>query len=139
MVHIQARILSASDEELWTTESNKVTIPGRPVALKLVGANLAVVVQFTPYQRPGDQWMLVAQGQLWFETAQRGGLRYETTLQTIPVKLGEQVYYFPLGSNRPGGGDYIEICLELRPYTDETEDTAHKEKPGEDHENETQH
>ena len=119
-MRILARILSESDEEIWRTEYGKHTIPGRPVALRLVGANLAVVVQFTPYLRPDEQWVLVAQGQLWLENS-KNGLRYETTLQTIPVKLGEQVYYFPLGSNRPGGGDYIEISVELTPYSGEAE------------------
>jgi hypothetical protein len=132
-MRILARILSESDEEIWKTEYDKHTIPGRPVALRLVGTNIAVAVQFTPYLRPDNQWVLVAQGRLWLENSSKG-LRYETTLQTIPVKLGEQVYYFPLGSNRPEGGDYIEISVELSPYTGDSEaekpeKTDKQEKP----------
>ena len=127
-VRILARILSAADEELWAAECDKVTIPGRPVALRLIGTNLAVVVQFTPYSRGDKRWVLVAQGQIWLEDGENG-LRYETTLQTIPVKIGEQVYYFPLGSNRADGGDTIELCLELRPYHDKKgQDDEEQEK-----------
>ena len=119
LVKILARVLSASDEELWKTECDKLTITGRPVSLKLVGANLAALVQFTPYLRRGVEWVLVAQGQIWIEKSETG-IRYETNLKTIPVKIGEKISYFPIGASGRGG-DYIEIRLELVPYKAGTE------------------
>ncbi|MDR0527627.1 MAG: hypothetical protein LBG79_07435 [Spirochaetaceae bacterium] len=118
-MRLLARILSNDNTELWTNGYDKITIPGRPVSIKLLGNNVIVLVQFTPYLR-GESWVLVAQGQVWLQNESQG-LRYETTLQTIPVKFGESVYYFPLGAKDSNGGDYIEIKIELQPYIhDET-------------------
>lgn len=114
----EARVLSPADEEIWKTEFDKLTIPGRPVAFKLVGKNLAMLIYFTPYLRRNKQWVLVAQGQIWLESIEKK-LAYETTLQTLPVKLGEPVLYFPLGADRTGSDDSIEIRLELTPYTEQ--------------------
>lgn len=114
-MRILARILSDAGEEIWKDEYDKITIPGRPVMLKLVGANIAVVVQLTAYRPHGsNNWVLVAQGQIWSENHQ-GSISYETAIQTISIKHGEKVYYFPLGSTRTDG-DCIEICIELNPY-----------------------
>ena len=37
--------------EIWNSSSSKVTIPGRSVGLKIVGDNVVVTVNFTPYLR----------------------------------------------------------------------------------------
>ncbi|MDR2103938.1 MAG: hypothetical protein LBP42_07545, partial [Treponema sp.] len=45
--------------------------------------------------------------------------RYQTTIQTIYLEFGEQIYFFPLGSVDTENDAYIEIQLELNPYADE--------------------
>ncbi|MDR2509997.1 MAG: hypothetical protein LBC77_05060 [Spirochaetaceae bacterium] len=127
-VKVEARVLSSDDEEVWKTESTKVTIQGRPVAIKLMGKNIAVIALFTPYIRRDGQWSLVAQGQIWLENEKKE-LRYETTIQTLRVKPGEVVYYYPIGSQRSGSGDYIEICLELLPWAESEPSSAEAPKP----------
>jgi hypothetical protein len=87
------------------------------VGLKLVGSNVVVQVQFTPYPNfsaPGNA-VLVAQVQIWINIPDEG-IRYQTTMQTIPLKYGEQIYFFPLGSMSTQDDARIEIQLELRPY-----------------------
>jgi hypothetical protein len=49
-------------------------------------------------------------------------MRYQTTLQTIPIEFGEQVYFYPLGSVAEPEEARIEIQLELLPYRGEKED-----------------
>lgn len=117
---LKSRILSENDNELWINEAGKTTTPGHPITIKLMGNNVAMLVQFTPYLRSGEQWVLVAQGQIWLRR-EANRIHYETTLQTIPIKLDEPVYYFPLGSKNSGGGDYIEICVEISPLVIETD------------------
>ena len=123
VLDIVARVVERDQEEVWNSSNSKVTIPGRPVGIKLVGANVVVAVQFTPYLRRSGPNFLVAQGQIWVEVPGQG-IHYQTTIQTIPLDFGEPIFFFPLGSvaSRREGGEgsgenpYIEIQLELHPY-----------------------
>jgi nucleoid-associated protein YgaU len=123
VLNIVARVMERDEEEVWNSQNSKITIPGQPVGIKLVGANVVVAVQFTPYLRPNGPNVLVAQGQIWVEIPGQG-IHYQTTMQTIPLEFGERIFFFPLGSvnarsgaaGEAGENPYIEIQLELRPY-----------------------
>ncbi|MDR1058420.1 MAG: hypothetical protein LBL43_02625 [Treponema sp.] len=117
VMNIVARIVERDEEEIWNSNNSKVTLLGRPVSLKLIGENIVVYVQFTPYQQGNGRSFLVAQGQIWINVPNEG-VRYQTTLQSIPLEFGEQIYFFPLGKVRSRNEAYIEIQLELRPYTE---------------------
>jgi hypothetical protein len=115
VLDIVSRVVERNQEEIWNSTDSRVTIPGRPVSLKLVGGNVVVVVQFTPYFGANGSAILVAQGQIWVNVPDEG-IRYQTTLQTIPLEYGEQIYFFPLGGGNFQDEARIEIQLELRPY-----------------------
>jgi len=119
VMRIVSRIIEHDQQVVWNAENARVTIPGRPVGLKLVGANLLVAVQFTPFLRTNGRSVLVAQGQIWINIPDEG-MRYHTTMQTIPLELGEQIYFFPLGSMGTNDEASIEIQLVLEPYADVT-------------------
>lgn len=113
---ISARLVEQGQTMLWYESHRKETLLGRPVRMKLVGANVIVSVQFTPYLRRTRNF-LVAQGEIWMDIPDQG-LRYHTTMQTIPVVFGEPVYFFPLGSIE-NNDIRIEIILtieSLHPY-----------------------
>ncbi|MDR2095569.1 MAG: hypothetical protein LBP76_08630 [Treponema sp.] len=116
VLNIVARVVEQDQQEIWNSFNSKVTIPGRPVGLKLVGANIVIAVQFTPYLKPNGNNVLVAQGQIWVNVPNKG-IHYQTTMQTIPLEFGEQIYFFPLGRFDSQGEARIEIQLELHPYT----------------------
>jgi hypothetical protein len=86
----------------------------------MVGANVVMALQFTPFFRPGGNNVLVAQGQIWVNVADEG-MRYQTTLQTIPIEFGEPIFFFPLGSPASPEDARIELQLEIRPYGDRRE------------------
>jgi hypothetical protein len=117
VMDISARIVEQNQTVIWNESHQKTTIPGRPVGIKLVGANLVVVAQFTPYIRRGLQKFLVAQGQIWMEIPNQG-MRYHTSMQTIPLEFGEPVYFFPLGPRKDEDAACIEVMLTLHPYED---------------------
>jgi hypothetical protein len=123
VLHIIARVVEKDQHEIWNSSNSKVTIPGRPVGLKLVGANIVVAVQFTPYLREDGNNVLVAQGQIWMDIPDQG-IRYQTTLQTISLAFGEQIYFFPLGSVNSDDEAYIEIQLALSPYSEYAPENA---------------
>ncbi|MDR2257910.1 MAG: hypothetical protein LBE14_02035 [Treponema sp.] len=116
VLEIVARVVEQNQREVWNSVNSKVTIPGRPVGLKLVGANVVVAVQFTPYLRRNGRNVLVAQCQIWVDVPNEG-MSYQTTMQAIPLDFGEQIYFFPLGSVDSQNDARIEILLELKPYT----------------------
>ena len=115
VVRIIPRIVEDNEEVVWNSEITRVTLPGRPVGLKLEGSNLVAVVQFIPFLRPNGRHLLVIQGQIWINIPDEG-ISYHTTMQTIPLEFSEQVYFFPLGSMKTVDAPSIEIQLVLEPY-----------------------
>jgi len=116
VVTMVSRIVEQNEEVLWNSETSSVTIPGRPVGLKLVGSNLVAAVQFTPFLRPNGRHVLVTLGQIWINVPNEG-MSYHTTMQTIPLEFSEQVYFFPLGSIKDPDAPSIEIQLVMEPFS----------------------
>ena len=118
ILEINARIIE-QNETIWTESHRKPTIPGRPVGIKLVGSNIVVAAHFTPYiRRRAAQKFLVAQGQVWMDIPGQG-IRYHTSMQTIPLEFGEPIYFFPLGPTTDSSAASIEVMLIMHPYAEE--------------------
>jgi len=98
-IDIDARVLEEKKEVIWEETTQKITMPGSPVGVKLVGSNVIVSVQFTPFIRRQSQNVLVAQGQIWIDDPSKGW-SYYTYIQTIPMVFGEPIYFFPLGASQ---------------------------------------
>lgn len=118
-LNITAKVLPPGHQPVWNSASKKVTIPGRSVAVRLVGENIRVEAVFTPYQEENGNMLLLAQGQVWFSEVQGEKTRYLTTFQSIPVSWGEKILFFPLGV-ASGLGDQktftIRLEVEILPY-----------------------
>lgn len=110
------RVLEKGDIEAWNSDTYKVTLPGHPIGLKIVGENVAVFVQFTPYPRRNGRGALVAQGQIFTETPD-GGVQCRTVMQTVPLQYDEQLFFFPLGPGESDDEAHIEIQIEMNRYT----------------------
>jgi hypothetical protein len=119
VLNVVSRLVEANQQVVWDQANSKVTLPGVPVRLKLVGANLVVVTQFTLYREKNGRMLLVTQGQIVVDVPNQG-MSYHTTIETIPLKFGEQIYFFPLGRANPPEEPRIEIQVTLEPYTPET-------------------
>ncbi|MDR1467703.1 MAG: hypothetical protein LBT00_00260 [Spirochaetaceae bacterium] len=128
---IEARVVEAEDEVAWQAADSKVTISGRPVSLKLAGDNIVVALQFTPYIRfqngSPPEGYLVVQGQIWVNKND-GGMHYQGVMQSVPVSMGEKIYFLPLGPKKSRDESSIEILFELRPYSEIAENAP---KPAE--------
>lgn len=129
VLDIAARVIEQDKVEIWNESHQRITLPGRPVDLKLVGSNVVVAVQFIPYLRRRGQSMLVAQGQIWLDIPNRG-IRCQTTMQAIPINFEEPIYFFPLGPAEQGEDARIEIKLTMHPYKSRaTDDESHAAQP----------
>jgi len=96
-IEIVSRVLEDGQRVAWSETNRAVSLPGVPVGIQLVGSNVVVAAQFTPYTRR-DGNVLVAQGQIWVAD-EVNGVTYYTSMQTIPVEFGEPIYFYPLGSS----------------------------------------
>jgi hypothetical protein len=120
-LQITAKVLPPDQQPVWNSQSKKLTIPGRSVAVRLVGDNIRIDVVFTPYQEESGTLLLVAQGQVWFSEAPDAKTTYLTTIQSIPVSWGEKVLFFPLGfsSELSHASTFnIQLEVEIYPYKD---------------------
>ena len=115
VLEINARVVEQNQIVVWDESHRKATFPGRPVGIRLVGSNVVVAAQFTPYIHRRTQNILVAQGQIWMEVPGQG-IRYFTSMQTIPLEFDEPIYFFPLGSARESDSPSIEVMLTMHPY-----------------------
>ena len=116
-LEITATVLPPDEQPVWNSQSKKLTIPGRSVAVRLVGDNIRIDVVFTPYQEESGHLLLVAQGQVWFSEAADARTTYLTTIQSVPVSWGEKVLFFPLGfSNEFAEAATFNIQLEVEIY-----------------------
>jgi len=116
VLDIDARVLENEHDIIWSESHKKITIPGTPVGIQLLGANLVVAVQFTPFiRRHGN--VLVAQVQIGINNPDEG-VSYYTSIQTIPIEFDEPVYFFPLGQAE--GSSLIEILLTVNPFIEDT-------------------
>ena len=116
-LNITAKVLPPDEAPEWNSESRQVTIPGRSVAVRLVGDNIRVDAVFTPVEQEDGTLLLVAQGQIWLKGASE--TKYLTTFQSIPVDLGEKVLFFPLGFSGALASRStftLQIEVEIFPY-----------------------
>ena len=113
VLDINAKVLE-HEQVVWNETHQKITIPGTPVGIQLVGSNLVLAVQFTPFLRRHGH-VLVAQVQIGINDP-AAGVNYYTSIQTIPVEFNEPVYFFPLGQS--GEASSIEITITINPHRD---------------------
>jgi len=95
-IEVESRVLGPGKVVFWSNTNSQVIISGNPMGVQLEGSNVIVSVQFTPFiNRDGN--VLVAQGHFWIADS-NGTVTYYTSVQTIPMILGQKIYYYPLGS-----------------------------------------
>jgi len=129
VLDINSRVLEDGKKVAWSETNRKTSISGIPVGVQLVGSNIVVVVQFTPYIRR-DGNVLVVQGQVWIADPEKG-VTYFTSIQTVPMELGEPVYFFPLGASQ-NLNPSIEIIITVNPYNRPGVSTRVDTNPGND-------
>ncbi|MCF7927678.1 MAG: hypothetical protein K9L68_01195 [Spirochaetales bacterium] len=132
-LRITASILQKDSEVSWNAEKLDVTLSGKPVNIKLLGTNVKIIAEFTPYNQDENSVLLIAQGQVWVGSSPGEEVKYISTIKSIPVDLGERIYFFPLGRHAKGksGSSVIQLEVQVLPYEaegDEVENTSESSK-----------
>ncbi|HEB11837.1 MAG TPA: hypothetical protein ENI06_11565 [Spirochaetales bacterium] len=124
-LNIIARVLPLGTEQEWNMRSSKLTIPGRSIAVKLLGENIRIFVVLTPYWQENGKLLLVAQGEVLISEMAESEVKYLSTVKSIPISLGEKVLFFPLGVSRELRKSFnIELEIEILSYKDLLEKSA---------------
>jgi len=113
VLHITTKI-EENNQELGSAFNSKVTIPGRPVGIKLMGGNCVIEIRFVLNPQK-DKYVLLTQSQIWIGTSDKG-MSYKTTSHSIPIDFGERILFFPLGSTPDPGNPHIELLLTMYRY-----------------------
>lgn len=116
VLHIITKV-EQSNKKVWTATNSKATIPGRPVNIKLVGENIVIEIQFTPFLRQG-KYTLVAQSQIWIDIPEKG-VSYKTVSHSMAIDFKEPIVILPLGSDRASDNPNIELHLTMYRYGEE--------------------
>lgn len=119
-VQVAARVVPSDEQPIWNAESRKLTLPGRPIKVRLDGENARIDLICTPYMQDSGEVLLLAQGQVWLSQSPESEVKYFNTFYSIPVTFGETVLFFPLGvssSAAAGDGSFnIELEIKVVPY-----------------------
>lgn len=117
---------------VWTTSARRYTVTGAPVAIRLSGGGLVIVVQVTPYDHGKDGLVVVAQGQVWTRSPD-GRISYHSAFESLNVAFGEPLYFFPLGI-KPDGSTALKVEIAIDRFGDKPslpdDDSTTQKAPG---------
>ena len=131
VLKINAKLLTTQSNTSWNFNVARLTIPGRPVVLKLQGNNLQVIIGLTPYRDDpaADFVVLVIQGEVWITETPGKQAKYLASLKTITVTMGEKINLYPLGVSASDEKKYnIELEIQVIPYRDMQKKNQTEEK-----------
>jgi len=116
-INIVARVVPDGAEPILNVERSQLTLPGHSVAVRFDGTNIRVRANLTPYLQNDGKLLLVAQGEVWVAepTSTAKAVRYLSSIKSLPVSLGERVFFYPLGiADAIEGTNRFNLALEIQ-------------------------
>ncbi|MCK5675315.1 MAG: hypothetical protein KAH95_18175 [Spirochaetales bacterium] len=113
-IEIITRIVDEQGITIWDAEMSRITISGKSVKVKLQGVNILVITDITPYIRNDNTILLVSQGEVWIGSSESEEMNHYSTINSLPVSLGESVLFFPLGVLKSMDTKIYNIELEIQ-------------------------
>jgi hypothetical protein len=92
----------------------RLTLPGKPVTIKVRARDGRIIIHFTPYLTGGDYYVLFAQNEIWAKPAEGESLQYFTSFSSIPLHFGDKAIFYPMGKKEKG--EYIQMIVVIVPY-----------------------
>jgi hypothetical protein len=131
VIRINTRLLSANGKASWNFSVARVTIPGRPVVVKLQGGNLQIRLGITPYtdDTVENGMILVTQDEIWITETPGKQAKYLASLKSVKLVMGETIHLYPLGvSTMPPEKFNIELEIQIIPYKDTIKTPQNEQK-----------
>ena len=109
---IDLKVQDGTSEKLVSDHKvQHLTVSGKPVTLNIKGGNFKAAVRLTLYRMQDDNLLLLTQSSIFF--INEGRRQMLSTAQSIPVKAGEKVLFFPLGVLNDGNKSGYNCMLEM--------------------------
>jgi len=97
LINFYLRILDHENNHIVNSTWSRVTRSGQSVSVNLRANNLNIAVLFIPYFVNENSIMLLSKSKVILKYVNYSGGRYYSTIDSIPLKLGEKALFFPLG------------------------------------------
>lgn len=96
--NIDTRFLTIEKVVDWSSRFDQDALSGQPVIVRIQGDNFILKVTLTGFIQSEDILLLVAQTEVHFQDGSRRALN--KSLLSQQVKLGNPVFYYPMGKDR---------------------------------------
>ncbi len=113
LINFCLRIFDHENSPVVNSSWSRVTRSGQPVALNLRANNLNIAVIFIPYFINEKSVMLLSQSKVILKYVNYSGGKYYSTVDSIPLNIGEKALFFPLGMMKEKVDNISSCVLEI--------------------------
>lgn len=103
--------LIQNGEVIWSDSSHQEVINGRPVKLNIRSDKLLAITYITVYPEKNSHWVVIAQAEVWYADKALNSSGYYQAAETLSVKEGDNLLFYPFKSNGEPAVDSIQIRL----------------------------
>ncbi len=96
-INIKLKIFDDEKKELVNSSWSLKTFSGKPVSINLKGKDLLIKADMTPYYSDKKSVLLLTQANVKMKPANSEAGKFYSTVNSLPIKLGEKALFFPLG------------------------------------------
>lgn len=106
-------LIEQDGDTLWESESEKAVILGRPVRMNIRSDKMLAIAHITLYPDKNDQWVVIAQAEVWYADATMNFSQYYQAAESFTVKEGKLLVFYPFRKRKKGEADMAELKLEI--------------------------
>ena len=96
-INLSLRIYDDENTAIVNSSWTRITMSGKPVTINIKGSNLQLGAILIPYQVDENSVLLLAHGKVIIKPVDSSEGKYYSTVNSLPLKLGEKALFFPLG------------------------------------------
>lgn len=118
IIKVNLKIVDDEKNELVNSKWKMATFSGKAVAIHVKGNNLIIKADLTPYYVDSKSLLLLTRGNVMLKSVDSEPGKYYSTVNSLPVKLGEKALFFPLGllDEKMENISSCVLEIEVQPY-----------------------
>ena len=118
VIKINLKIVDDMNKELVNSSWERATLSGKSVGIHLKGNNLSINADMTPYYVDKKSVLLLARGNIKLKPVGSDVNKFYSTVNSLPIKLGERALFFPLGllDEKMENISSCVLEIEVQPY-----------------------
>jgi hypothetical protein len=96
-INLCLRISDDANNSIVNSSWSRITVSGKPITINLKANNLQIAAVFIPYYIDEKSVVLLSQGKVMLKPVNNSEGKYYSTVDSLPLKIGEKALFFPLG------------------------------------------